>query len=493
MSYLENSFLPADSLPLTFAASRKFISAFVAALLLTLIFSPLAGAPAANAQGLAEEHTVLYYLLEIQRRQDKNCQGTAFPQAPSLTPSYILLNAAEEIASGTPLTEALSKRGLDYSQILVATTADGSAQDAFARLKQQYCPFIMKDSYLYVGAARNNGQWVLLMSPNEGSGMAYADPGQNGGYTPPDAGQTDTPPAPEPGVEHLTDPNPKPVMPDSPVAQVQPGASGAPDIQDQPAQPVPPAQPGAILKSDPLLNIRHKDAQDYSGTAAVPPAATPPPGTPPIAVPPAAVPAAPQPAYPAPATPSAVGPDSVPANEIIHEAAPSPVQKLPPIPAGQVDPARLEPFLPKRPIGLNDQEAMAAFIDQVRVRGYMCGDTFMQPVPGLAYNQTLAAEAQRHAEDMAAKNFFSSTAPGGKNLAARVSATGYQYHDLGELLGRAAPPVERILVSWLSNPRQCAMIMNPSFTEIGTGYETLMNNFVIIFAAPELTDSPAPK
>lgn len=96
----------------------------------------------------------------------------------------------------------------------------------------------------------------------------------------------------------------------------------------------------------------------------------------------------------------------------------------------------------------------------------------------LAMNTHLTGAAQRHADDMVARNFFSHVSPGGTTMLSRVrGATDYLDGNrgswsLGENLAwgsgdRATP--RQTLAAWMASPGHRRNILNRSFRHVGVG------------------------
>jgi uncharacterized protein YkwD len=92
------------------------------------------------------------------------------------------------------------------------------------------------------------------------------------------------------------------------------------------------------------------------------------------------------------------------------------------------------------------------------------------------FNGRLALAARRHAQDMAAHDFFAHVSPGGKTVQSRVKRAGYlggvREWWLGEALAwgqsRAGAP-RAILRGLLRSPPHRAILLDPSFRDVGIG------------------------
>lgn len=91
-------------------------------------------------------------------------------------------------------------------------------------------------------------------------------------------------------------------------------------------------------------------------------------------------------------------------------------------------------------------------------------------------NGRLALAARRHAEDMAARDYFEHTSPGGTTVESRVESAGYlggvSEWWLGEALAwgqaRAGAP-RAILKGLLASPPHRAILLSRSFRDVGVG------------------------
>jgi uncharacterized protein YkwD len=90
--------------------------------------------------------------------------------------------------------------------------------------------------------------------------------------------------------------------------------------------------------------------------------------------------------------------------------------------------------------------------------------------PALKMHTKLTTAAQRHASDMANRNFFSHTGSNGSTMVSRVDATGYPWMMLGENIAAGQATPRSVVNAWMNSPSHRANILNCSFREIGIGY-----------------------
>ena len=225
-----------------FSYCRCFRKPLLAALVLALL-PPLLPAGTARAAGLAEDHTVLYYLVEMQRRFKRNCGSESMPEAPSLNPSTSLRSLAEQsAASGQSPADFARANGLAEIPFLAVTIQAGSPQDAFDRINAAQCSSLMNREYHYIGAAKNGDQWTLFLAGAE-PGTQPAASGEPGLPAAPGAAELTAPGAMEPTTPVTAEPAQPAAFsapPAQPVVAEQPAASPQPLVA---AQPVSPAQP----------------------------------------------------------------------------------------------------------------------------------------------------------------------------------------------------------------------------------------------------------
>ncbi len=94
----------------------------------------------------------------------------------------------------------------------------------------------------------------------------------------------------------------------------------------------------------------------------------------------------------------------------------------------------------------------------------------------LRANARLATAAQGHSRDMVAEQFFSHTSADGRDLVARIRATGYidprKAWTVGENIawgsGTLSTPAS-VVAAWMASPGHKANLLNPAFREIGIG------------------------
>jgi uncharacterized protein YkwD len=88
----------------------------------------------------------------------------------------------------------------------------------------------------------------------------------------------------------------------------------------------------------------------------------------------------------------------------------------------------------------------------------------------LSWDGRLAAAAQRHAEDMAARGVLSHTGSDGSTLADRARRTGYGYRRVAENVAVGQESPQEVVSGWMDSPGHRRNILRPDIEELGFGY-----------------------
>jgi uncharacterized protein YkwD len=87
----------------------------------------------------------------------------------------------------------------------------------------------------------------------------------------------------------------------------------------------------------------------------------------------------------------------------------------------------------------------------------------------LRSNSKLDLAAQRHAEDMLARNYFAHESPGKKTVRERATAAGYGWDRIGENIAEGQFSVDEVMDTWMNSPGHRKNILDPNFKELGVG------------------------
>jgi uncharacterized protein YkwD len=505
----------------------RFRLTLVASVVCAALFCATAACAAA---GLSDDHTVLYYLIEMQRRVTKTCAGRAVPEAPSLMPSEALRAEARKNAE----SPASFARTEETGASAIYLTAEGrTPQQVFNALAARQCPALMRADYRYIGAAGKNGRWTVILSDAPALPETAVPATSAAGTSAPLAGAAPAP-APVAGAvgsagENAYGPSHLRIRPE----------------EREPAAPVPVGRINTDAAGRPVGSVKF-----YSDTPAfAPDAQTLPPADRPVAAPDAAsgdvsagadfVPptepgpfGARRPPQAEPAT-GAARPGVTPLRDTRPQPAEDPLVYIAPghTPSGSSDPLESSDssgltgtrgqWADTRPDGTGQGGAaqysgtgqgtgtlpynagatdaarragaeagrpeaarLLSLVNSARAAGRRCGDSPAPPAPPLAENPAIAALAQRHAAAMTAGRFFSSTTPAGVTLGQRLTAAGYIWSFAAENIAHRDGTAEDVLQSWLAVENRCLNLMGAEYMEAGAGYDPAGRNWVFTLAAP---------
>ena len=87
----------------------------------------------------------------------------------------------------------------------------------------------------------------------------------------------------------------------------------------------------------------------------------------------------------------------------------------------------------------------------------------------LAFETDLTKAARYHADDMAAKNYFSHTSADGTSFAARVKSFGYDGFTYGENIAKGYGNWSKAIDGWMNSPGHRANLLKANYNETGLG------------------------
>lgn len=93
----------------------------------------------------------------------------------------------------------------------------------------------------------------------------------------------------------------------------------------------------------------------------------------------------------------------------------------------------------------------------------------LKGVPALRLHTALNAAAQAHANDMAARAYFSHNSPEGDTLQTRLATVGYNHSATAENLGLGKTAIV-VYENWSNSPEHLANMVDRRFTDIGVGF-----------------------
>lgn len=90
-------------------------------------------------------------------------------------------------------------------------------------------------------------------------------------------------------------------------------------------------------------------------------------------------------------------------------------------------------------------------------------------LPRLHQRERLDHAAQRHTNDMVARDYFSHTGANGSDPGARVSRAGYNWWVLGENIASGYPTPRDVARAWMASTDHCQNILSPDYRDVGVG------------------------
>ncbi|CAM4079147.1 CAP domain-containing protein [Kibdelosporangium persicum] len=97
--------------------------------------------------------------------------------------------------------------------------------------------------------------------------------------------------------------------------------------------------------------------------------------------------------------------------------------------------------------------------------------------PPLTAVAQLNVAAQRHSEDMAAKNFMGHTGSDGSTMVTRVERAGYTgWRSLAENVAAGYQTAQAVVAGWMNSSGHRANILNCGLRDIGVGHATNPNS-----------------
>ncbi|WP_261575020.1 CAP domain-containing protein [Frankia gtarii] len=118
---------------------------------------------------------------------------------------------------------------------------------------------------------------------------------------------------------------------------------------------------------------------------------------------------------------------------------------------------------------LGGSELAAMLADVVTLTNVERGREGLAP---LAVDARLAAAAEGHCRDMAARGFFAHTSPDGRTVSDRVTDLGYRYARVAENIAAGQTTAEEVVAGWMQSPGHRANILIPQLRQIGIGHAT---------------------
>ena len=94
-------------------------------------------------------------------------------------------------------------------------------------------------------------------------------------------------------------------------------------------------------------------------------------------------------------------------------------------------------------------------------------------LPAVRHQDELELAAQRHSDDMVARDYFEHVAPDGSSPGDRIEAAGYDWWAYGENIAVGFRTPRAVMEGWMRSPGHCRNVLGPNFTQLGVGVATV--------------------
>ena len=111
--------------------------------------------------------------------------------------------------------------------------------------------------------------------------------------------------------------------------------------------------------------------------------------------------------------------------------------------------------------------AVTASAETGNVRSLLNAERARNGLGPLRRSRQLTASASVHADDMAARGYFSHTGSNGASLGGRVRRQGYGYCVVAENISKGRSDPAAVIAGWMASPGHRRNILNPDVTEFG--------------------------
>ncbi len=129
-----------------------------------------------------------------------------------------------------------------------------------------------------------------------------------------------------------------------------------------------------------------------------------------------------------------------------------------------------------------NKELMLTLVNNARANDCKCGSEKQKAAPALVWDDALERAAQKHANDMARKKFFSHTGSDKSTLSQRVDREKFDWSAVGENIAMGHHDEEMAVDGWMKSPGHCKNIMNPDFKYMGAAVSSNGQYWVQVFA-----------
>lgn len=118
-------------------------------------------------------------------------------------------------------------------------------------------------------------------------------------------------------------------------------------------------------------------------------------------------------------------------------------------------------------IGFNARFAMLALLVPSEISQHVNAERLMLGLPALTIDERLMSAAQKKANDMAMRGYFSHTTPEGESVWSTIIGEGYAFRTAGENLAVNFSDSARVVSAWMASPSHRANIVDSSYQDFG--------------------------
>lgn len=131
-----------------------------------------------------------------------------------------------------------------------------------------------------------------------------------------------------------------------------------------------------------------------------------------------------------------------------------------------------------------DKDVMLLEINKARSMKCKCGNETQKAAPALVWDDKLTEAAQKHANDMSSKNFFSHKGSDKSSVDERIEREGFEWQLVGENIADGYMSEAHVIEGWMDSPGHCKNMMNPGFSHVGVAVSSDGRYWVQVFATP---------
>lgn len=129
-----------------------------------------------------------------------------------------------------------------------------------------------------------------------------------------------------------------------------------------------------------------------------------------------------------------------------------------------------------------DKKLLLELVNQARSKSCRCGGEKQKATTPLQWDEALERAAEKHANDMAAGEFFSHTGSDQSSVSDRVDREQFEWRAVGENIAMGHQDEKMVVEGWMNSPGHCKNIMSPDFKYMGVAVSADGKYWVQVFA-----------